>query len=67
MLALAAANRWRLTPALSAAITSGEPAPDRKLAAMRTSLALEAAAAVLILALVAWFGTLEPFVSAGGS
>ncbi|WP_194954609.1 copper homeostasis membrane protein CopD [Sphingopyxis solisilvae] len=66
MLALAAANRWRLTPKLRAAIASGESDPDRMLAAMRKSLALEAAAALLILALVAWFGTLEPFVSADG-
>lgn len=67
MLALAAANRWRLTPSLSAAIASSEPDPDQILAALRKSLALEATAAILILALVAWFGTLDPLISAGGT
>lgn len=59
MLALAAANRWRLTPALIASRADGTPLAA--VAAMRRSLALEALAAVLILALVAWLGTLEPF------
>jgi putative copper resistance protein D len=31
---------------------------------MRRSLIIEASAALAILALVAWFGTLEPFVTA---
>lgn len=67
MLALAAANRWRLTPALMAAIPGADPEgvatdPDLALAAMRKSLVIEASAALAILALVAWFGTLEPFV-----
>ncbi|HJS11518.1 copper homeostasis membrane protein CopD [Sphingopyxis sp.] len=66
MLALAAANRWRLAPALAAAVSGTENEsidadPDRALAAMRKSLILEALAAFAILALVAWFGTLEPF------
>jgi putative copper resistance protein D len=69
MLALAAANRWRLTPALAVA-AAGDDAesvdsdPDAALAAMRRSLIIEASAALAILALVAWFGTLEPFVAA---
>ncbi len=69
MLALAAANRWRLTPAVAAAaagddLESVDSDPDAALAAMRRSLIIEASAALAILALVAWFGTLEPFVVA---
>lgn len=69
MLALAAANRWRLTPALAALVASSDvdstdADPDAALAAMRRSLIIEASAALAILALVAWFGTLEPFVNA---
>ena len=68
MLALAAAHRWRLTPALAAAVAGADTEsvdadPDPAIAAMRKSLIIEAAAALAILALVAWFGTLEPFVS----
>ena len=68
MLALAAANRWRLTPALAAAaagidgIEGVDAEPDGAIANMRKSLIIEASAALAILALVAWFGTLEPFV-----
>jgi putative copper resistance protein D len=53
MLGLAAANRWRLTPALAA-----DPAcaPD----AIRRALALEIGAAFVIVAIVAWLGTLTP-------
>lgn len=70
MLALAAANRWRLTPAFAAAVSGADSEgidadPDRALAAMRKSLIIEASAALAILALVAWFGTLEPFVATG--
>jgi len=61
MLALAAANRWRLTPALKASVDAADP--DMAIRALRTSLILEGLAAVTILALVAWFGTLEPFLS----
>src|SRR3546814_662762 len=68
MLALAAANRWRLTPALAAAAgddaESVDSDPDAALAAMRRSLIIEASAALAILVLVAWFGTLAPFVAA---
>ena len=57
MVALAATNRFRLTPALERAIVSdaGEP-----IAALRRSIALEAAAVMAILALVAWLGMLAP-------
>lgn len=68
MLALAAANRWHLAPALAivkaGAGTDGlDSAADKAKAvsAMRRSLVIEASAALAILALVAWFGTLEPF------
>ncbi len=64
MLALAAANRWRLTPALgiaAARMDAGDKHPSEAIAALRRSLILEAAAAFAILALVAWFGTLDPF------
>ncbi len=54
MLGLAALNRFRLTPALAANPT---------LAALRTSLAIESGAAIAVLALVAWLGTLEPPMS----
>ena len=58
MLALAAANRFRLTPALSAALAQNDPA--RAVAALRRSITLEASAALIILGLVAWIGTLTP-------
>jgi copper resistance protein D len=58
MLALAAANRFRLTPAYNRALhndgTSGA------IAKLRKSLALEFSIALIILGLVAWLGTLEP-------
>lgn len=57
MLALAAVNRFRLTPALAADTTSGDPAA---LAGLRRSLVLETGAAVLVLALVAALGVLAP-------
>jgi putative copper resistance protein D len=61
MLALAAANRWRLTPALRRAFDEPDTDPARAARAMRRSLVLEALAGLAILALVAWFGMLEPF------
>jgi putative copper resistance protein D len=63
MLALAAANRFRLTPALEKAMAQNDYAAA--ISALRTSLALEAGAAITILALVAWLGTLEPPTAAG--
>ncbi|WP_293680402.1 copper homeostasis membrane protein CopD [uncultured Phenylobacterium sp.] len=59
MLALAAANRFRLTPALHAAIEAGE-SRDHALRRLRSSLVLETTAGVAILGLVAWLGTLAP-------
>jgi putative copper resistance protein D len=53
MLALAALNRWRLTPALAA----GRPGAAR---ALRRSLAAETLCALGVLALVALLGTLDP-------
>lgn len=57
MLALAAVNRFRLTPALAASAKSGDLAA---LAGLRRSIALETGAAVLVLALVAALGALAP-------
>lgn len=54
MLALAAANRWRLTPALESS------APQRAVAHLRLSLLIETSAAIAIIGLVAWLGTLDP-------
>ncbi|SCW83644.1 putative copper resistance protein D [Sphingobium faniae] len=63
MLALAASNRFSLTPALATGIKDGniEGAVSR----LRRSLWLEVGAGILILALVAWLGTLLPPASAG--
>ncbi len=58
MLALAAFNRWRLTPALGAEVDSNNPASA--VTGLRQSLLAEGSAALAILALVAWLGTLEP-------
>lgn len=63
MLVLAAANRFRLTPALGAAIDGGQ-ASGPALDALRRSLLIETALSILVLGLVAWLGTLAP-VSAG--
>lgn len=56
MLALAARNRFRLTPALAAASCD----PWDSLRALRRSIGLETAAATAIVALVALLGMLEP-------
>lgn len=63
MLALAGVNRWRLTPALKLSLAESDPA--QALGAIRRSLFLEITAGAAILALVAWFGMLEPFPAAG--
>jgi len=62
MLGFAVANRYRLTPAFAARID----ARDHRgaVVALRVSVALETGCAVLVLALVAWLGTLQPTVSA---
>jgi putative copper resistance protein D len=58
MLALASLNRFRLTPRLEAAFRVGNPRAAAE--ALRISLAAETTAAISILALVGWLGTLEP-------
>lgn len=57
MLGLAALNRWRLTPALE----SGGSPPA--IARLRLSLLIETGAAIAILFLVGWLGTLDPLAS----
>lgn len=59
MLLLAAYNRYRLVPHLQTAVRAGSTAAA--IAALRLSLFAEISAAVVILILVAWLGTLEPF------
>lgn len=58
MLVLAAANRFALVPALA----SARHGPARLLATrrLRISVTVELSAALAILGLVAWFGTLDP-------
>jgi len=51
MLAFAAANRWRHTEALARGVSK---------AAVRSSLTAEALLGIVVLALVAWFGMLDP-------
>lgn len=58
MLVCAAFNRFRLTPDLRAALVRGDE--RSALSHLRRSIAVEAALALTILALVAWFGMLEP-------
>ena len=62
MLALAAINRYRMTPALEAAIARGDH--SAAVTGLRSSLAMETGSAVAILALVAWLGTLAPPLAA---
>jgi len=54
MLALAANNRWRLTPALA-----NRPGPEA-VAALRHSIGFEMLAGAAVLGAVAWLGTLPP-------
>lgn len=58
MLALAAQNRWHLTPQLGIDLEMGGTVDA--VTALRKSMAMEGAAALLILGLVAWLGQLEP-------
>ena len=58
MLGLASLNRFRLTPGFERSIAAGNHAGA--LSRLRLSLAAETTFVVLILALVAWLGTLEP-------
>jgi putative copper resistance protein D len=62
MVALAAANRFRLTPALRAALT--DPAErGAAIDALRRSLYLEFGAGLAVLGLVAWLGRLAPITA----
>ena len=63
MLVLAAANRFRLTPALSNAMARDDHAAA--ICALRWSLGFEASLAVIVLGIVALLGTLEPIATAG--
>ncbi|WP_311267577.1 copper homeostasis membrane protein CopD [Sphingobium sp. WCS2017Hpa-17] len=54
MLGLAAVNRWRLTPLLERGET------QRAIAHLRLSLGIETGAALAIIGLIAWLGTLDP-------
>lgn len=59
MVGLAAANRYRLTPALERALEA--PATQgAALAALRRSVVFEAGLGLAVLILIAWFGTLPP-------
>jgi putative copper resistance protein D len=58
MLGLAALNRFRLTPAFERSIAAADH--RGALGALRRSLAFETACVTVILALVAWLGTLAP-------
>ena len=60
MLGLAALHRQRSAPALAARIASQTVPQGDALASLRRSVALEALLGFAVLALVAWFGTLEP-------
>ncbi len=61
MLALAATNRFKLTPAFDRALQSG--GTSEIVSKFRKSLALELGIAIIILGLVGWLGTLEPPMS----
>ena len=61
MLWLAASHRFRLTPALGAALEQGDAASAAF--TLRRSLVVETVLALAILALVAWLGTLAPPIS----
>ena len=58
MLGLAALNRFHLTPLLQRSVATGDYVAA--MAALRRSMVLEVGAGALILALVAWLGTLAP-------
>ena len=60
MLVLAALHRQRSVPALAARLASNILPQEDALASLRRSLAFEALLGLAVLALVAWFGTLEP-------
>ena len=62
MLALAALNRFRLTPAIDRSLATGQSAAAVR--SIRYSVAVEASLAVAVLMLVAWLGTLDPLAAA---
>jgi putative copper resistance protein D len=59
MLALAAANRFKLTPLLHEHLSATTQHPP-SLRELRRSIAVETLLGLTALALVSWFGTLEP-------
>jgi putative copper resistance protein D len=62
MIALAAANRFQLTPALRASLA--DPAnTDSAVTTLRRSLRLELGVALAIIALVAWLGRIAPIAA----
>ena len=63
MLALAATNRFGLTPALARSIGCGDYRPA--ISHLRRSISLEMGSAAAVLAIVAWLGTIEPPFPAG--
>lgn len=63
MVGLASANRFFLSPAFERAVHQTDYA--RAAQAIRYSMALELGSAVIILALIAWLGTLGPEMEAG--
>jgi len=62
MMILAATNRYRLVPALSASVTASSPTLPA-LKALRQSVCVETALAILVIGVVALLGTLAPPVS----
>lgn len=62
MVALAAANRFRLTPQLRAALADPAKA-EAAIVALRRSLLLEFGAGLAVLGLVAWLGRLAPITA----
>ena len=60
MLAFAALHRQRSVPALAARLSSNRQPEQDALASLRRSIAVEALLGFAVLAMVAWFGTLEP-------
>lgn len=63
MVGLASANRFLLSPALERAVHQGAYAQAAR--SIRYSMAFELGAAVVVLALIAWLGTLSPEMEAG--
>ena len=64
MLALAAANRYRLTPRLAHGLASDAATLAQATRALRRSVFTETMLAILVLAAVAYLGTLEPPIAA---